>query len=144
MLFEVGTIHDVNKHYRKDQFDVILIRGVLHHLSEPEGAIEAVSLIGRSVVVLEPNGYNPILKVIEKVSPYRRRHEEKSYWPPLLKAWFTKRGYAVVEQTYFCVVPHFCPAPMARALSYMEPFFERVPYIHKLYCGVHLTLYKRP
>ena len=37
--------------------------------------------------VIEPNGYNPVLKVLEKVSRYHIEHEERSFFPATLHAW---------------------------------------------------------
>src|SRR3990172_8016924 len=45
----------------KERFDIAIVRGVLHHLYDLEKAVAAVSGIANEVVVIEPNGYNPVL-----------------------------------------------------------------------------------
>jgi hypothetical protein len=44
-----------------------------------EKAIQIICNIADEIIVAEPNGYNPVLKIMEKVSPYHIQHEEKSY-----------------------------------------------------------------
>lgn len=141
--FQQQDIYDIEKIYKNDQFNLGTARGVLHHLDHPEKAIKSMSKILETVVILEPNGYNPLLKIIEKISPYHKKHGEKSYWPPLLNQWFVKYGYRVKEQRFFCIVPYFCPEPLARFLKRIEPIFEKIPILHKLYCGTNLILYEK-
>jgi len=96
-----------------------------------------------AVLALEPNGYNPVMKVIEKVSIYHREHDEKSYWPPTLNNWFERNGYSVVSQRFFGIVPYFCSTPLARSLKFAEPMFEMAPIVRHLACGTNLILYKK-
>lgn len=63
------------------KYDIAIIRGVLHHLDQVEKAINIICNIAEVIVVAEPNGFNPVLKIMEKVSPYHILHEEKSYSP---------------------------------------------------------------
>ena len=95
------------------------------------------------MIIVEPNGYNPVLKVIEKVSPYHRAHDEKSYWPPTLNAWFRRNGFSVVKQKFFGVVPFFCPTPIAKSLKAIEPPIEALPITRHLACGTNLVLYRK-
>lgn len=143
LLFEEGNIYDCSRRFAPGQFDVIVVRGVLHHLYEPTRAIEEISRIGSPILVLEPNGYNPMMKLIEKCSAYHRQHEEKSYWPPLLNKWFQRNHFDTVDQKYFSIVPYFCPDWLARVLRANETIFEKIPLIHKYYCGSNLVLYRR-
>jgi ubiquinone/menaquinone biosynthesis C-methylase UbiE len=141
ITFLHGNVYDANKLFPKNSFDVVVVRGLLHHLYEPQKAIKALSTLSKEIVVLEPNGYNPILKLIEKVSPYHIRHEEKSYWPPLLNKYFTSNGLQVKKQEFFSIVPYFCPTPVAKSLKFIEPFMERIPYVKQFYCGTNLIYY---
>jgi ubiquinone/menaquinone biosynthesis C-methylase UbiE len=141
--FKVGNIYDVDKLFKKGQFDLAIIRGVLHHLYNPQKAIKNISKVFPEVIILEANGYNPILKVIEKTSPYHREHEEKSYFPPTLNGWFNTYGYKVIDEYYFGIVPYFFPEKMAKLLKKMEPFFENIPYLNRLYCACNLILYRK-
>lgn len=136
------NIYDVNKKI-KDKFDVVVIRGVLHHLYRPQKGINAISKLADVIVVVEPNGYSPIMKIIEKISPYHRTHEEKSYWPPTLNSWFEKNGFKVKKQ-YFCgIVPFFFNESLARILKTIEPYIEDIPYLNRIYCGTNLIVYEK-
>lgn len=141
--FKIGNIYDIDKLFQKNQFDLTVIRGVLHHLYDPITAIKGISKVFSSVIIIETNGYNPILKIIEKVSPYHREHEEKSYWPPLLNSWFEKQGYRIISEKYAGIVPYFCPDFMAKSLKFFEPFFENIPFLNRLYCACNYILYQK-
>lgn len=137
--YEVGSIYDVEA---KAGESVAVVRGVLHHLDNPKAAIAQLARHFPAIVVLEPNGYNPVLKVIEKTSAYHREHDEKSYWPPALNRWFEQNGYAVAVQKSFSLVPYFCPTPVAKALKAVEPLFEAAPVVRQVACGSNVMLYK--
>jgi SAM-dependent methyltransferase len=138
--FEVDDIYKV----RARPGEVLAVaRGVLHHLDDPQGAITRLCRHFPAIVALEPNGYSPFLKVIEKVSTYHRLHDEKSYWPPTLSRWFEENGFSVMRQIYFGVVPYFCPTPIARTLKSVEPLFEALPFIREITCGTNLVLYSK-
>jgi ubiquinone/menaquinone biosynthesis C-methylase UbiE len=132
----------VHKKFAGNKFDVAVIRGVLHHLYYPEDAIKKISKIADNVLVLEPSGYNPIVKIIEKTSPYHIAHQERSYWPPTLNKWFKNAGYKVLRQKYFGIVPYFCNEKLAKMLKIVEPFFELIPLI-KIYGGTNIILYTK-
>lgn len=140
-FYESG-IYDVND-VIKEKFDVAVIRGVLHHLYEPEKGIDAITNLSDKIIVVEPNGYSPILKIIEKISPYHRKHEEKSYWPPTLNNWFKKNGLRVRNQHFFGVVPFFCPPWMAKMLKKYEPTLENLPILNRIYCASNAIIYER-
>jgi ubiquinone/menaquinone biosynthesis C-methylase UbiE len=136
--FEVGSIYD----FASKGEEVAVARGVLHHLDRPEAAIAHLARQFKSVLVLEPNGYNPALKLIEKLSTYHREHDEKSYWPGALNRWFRGQGLNVVDQNFLCLVPYFCPTPIARLLSIAEPVVECLPVIRQTCCGTNLAFYR--
>jgi ubiquinone/menaquinone biosynthesis C-methylase UbiE len=139
VTFEVGNIYDIES---KGE-DVAVIFGVLHHLDRPEAAINHLATQFNSILVLEPNGFNPALKVIEKVSTYHREHGEKSYWPPALNRWFLNAGMSVIAQRYFCLVPYFFPTSAAKLLAKLEPSAESTPLIRQVTCGTNLILYRK-
>lgn len=143
IIFRTGNIYDIDKLVKNNEFDLAVIRGVLHHLYRPKEAIKHISNIFSSVIVLEPNGYNPILKIIEKISSYHKEHEEKSYWPPMLNQWFEKQGYKVYYQKFFGLVPYFCPDNIAKFLKSIEVFLEEIIFLNKIYCGTNLILYRK-
>jgi ubiquinone/menaquinone biosynthesis C-methylase UbiE len=143
ITFLTCNVYNTNKEFKKNSFELIVIRGVLHHLYNPEEAIQSLSHISNNIIVLEPNGYNPILKIIEKVSPYHRKHEERSYYPPLMNTWFTKNGYKIKRQIFFSIVPYFCPEIVAKMLKLIEPFIESIPLIKRYFAGTNLIYYQR-
>jgi 2-polyprenyl-3-methyl-5-hydroxy-6-metoxy-1,4-benzoquinol methylase len=140
--FVESSIYDVNKKI-KNKFDVAVVRGVLHHLYDPKKGINAICKLADVIVVVEPNGYSPLMKIMEKVSPYHRKHEEKSYWPPTLNSWFEKNGFRVKKQYFFGPVPFFFPETLARMIKTIEPFIENIPYINRIYCATNLIVYEK-
>jgi hypothetical protein len=74
--------------------------------------------------VIEPNGWNPVLKVIERVSAYHRAHGERSWRSSVIDGWLRAAGYVPEERAYAGLVPFFCPAPAARLLKAVEPLVE--------------------
>ncbi len=140
--FVNSSIYDVNKKI-KEKFDVTVVRGVLHHLYEPQKGIRVISNLTNIIVVVEPNGYSPLMKVIEKVSPYHRKHEEKSYWPPTLNSWFVDNGFRVSKQKFFGPVPFFFPETFARMIKRIEPLIENIPYLNRIYCASNLIVYEK-
>ena len=77
ITFDVKNIYDFSS---DEKFDCVLFKGVLHHLPDPEKAIHIASKYADTIVIVEPNGYSPLLKVIEKASKYHREHEEQSFF----------------------------------------------------------------
>ena len=140
--FIESSIYDVNKKI-EEKFDVAVIRGVLHHLYQPQRGIKAVCKLTDLIVVADPSGYCPPLKIVEKISPYHRKHEEKSYWPPTLNSWFEKNGFRVRKQYFFGPVPYFFPETPARLIKKIEPYIENIPYLNRIYCATNLVIYER-
>lgn len=138
-----GNIYDTHKIFKDELFDVVIIRGVLHHLYDPVRGIESVCKVADSIIILEPNGYNPILKIIEKVSPYHIAHEEKSYWPPNLNRWFEQNGFRVKKQIFFSIVPYFAPKVMVKFLKTIEKYIETLPVLKLFFCGTNLVMYEK-
>jgi len=137
--FEVGDIYNVEN---KGE-DLAIGRGVLHHVDRLEDAIARMAQQFKTVIILDPNGFNPVLKVIEKVSPYHRKHDEKSWAPSRITRAFKSHGFTVVSMKYFVLVPYFCPTPLAKFLSKCEPIVEAVPGVREISCGSILALYQR-
>jgi SAM-dependent methyltransferase len=134
--FEAADGH--NLPYPDDSFDLALIQGVLHHDDEPRASIREALRVAREVVILEPNGLNPGLKVIEKVSPYHRRHHERSYPRRRLRRWIEAAGGRVEEERFAVFVPMFCPDWMAKLMKRLEPLVERTPGLRSLCCAVYV------
>ncbi|MES2998399.1 MAG: class I SAM-dependent methyltransferase [Pseudomonadota bacterium] len=141
---EIGNIHfqvmDIYNLPLEQKYDVAIIRGVLHHLYDVEKAIERVCKIAKRIIVLEPNGYNLILKIIEKTSSYHVQHEEKSYFSHKLNKWFLSNGGRTVKSYYIGLVPIFFPDFIARVLKFIEPFFEKIPILRNFCCGQYVQV----
>lgn len=134
--FRVLDIYDLGR--LKKNFDVMIVRGILHHLNNVEKAILNISKIANEVIIVEPNGYNPILKIIEKTSRYHIKHEEKSYFPHHLNKWFAVNGGKLARTSYCNIVPFFCPDIVARALKTIEFLVEKLPLVKQLFCAVYV------
>lgn len=137
--FQVMDIYEIPLIQR---YDIAIIRGVLHHLYQVEKAIELICKIANEIIVLEPNGYNPILKIIEKTSPYHILHEEKSYSPRKLDQWFRNNGGDITKSMYVGFVPMFCPDFLAKILNFLEPYLEKTPLIRNFSCGQYIQKIK--
>ena len=124
--------------YASNSFDVACLRGVLHHTDRPMDALREALRVAPLVVIIEPNGYNPVLKVLERVSSYHREHREKSYSPRKLDRWVYDLCGCVQKRKWVGLVPMFCPDWMARVLKAVEPYFEEFPCIRCLACGQYV------
>lgn len=124
--------------YRDDSFDVVVLRGVLHHMGSPVEAIREGLRVAPVLVVVEPNGYNPALKVLERCSTYHVEHGEKSYPPRTLDRWVADVGGRVETRLWAGFVPMFCPDWMARATKLAEPAVEAVPVVRHVGCAVYV------
>jgi len=136
IVFQVGSAYHLDA--ADDDFDVAVLRGVLHHLDYPGSAIREALRVARRIVVVEPNGYNPVLKVIERTMRYHIEHGEKSYAPRRLRRWVEQARGRIVRAKYAGLVPMFCPDWMARALKRIEPVVEDLPLVDALGCAVYI------
>jgi hypothetical protein len=90
------------------------------------------------IVVIEPNGFNPGLKVIERCSKYHIEHGEKSYAPRTLDRWISELRGRVIARQFVGLVPFFAPDWMARAMKRAEPGLEQLPVLRALGCAVYV------
>lgn len=107
-----------------DEFDLAYLRGVLHHMDSPVDALAEALRVAPMIVVVEPNGYNPGLKVLEKVSRYHREHGEQSFSARRLDRWVESVGGKVVARRFVGFVPMFASDRYARVAKRMEPVLE--------------------
>jgi ubiquinone/menaquinone biosynthesis C-methylase UbiE len=124
--------------YNDNSFDIAYVRGVLHHVDDAREILREAFRVAPTVVVIEPNGFNPVLKLIEKVSPYHKQHQEKSYSPALLDKWCEELGAQITKKQFAGLVPFFCPAVAAYILKYFEPLVEALPMVNRLSCAVYI------
>ena len=121
-----------------EKYDVAIVRGVLHHTPDIKRAIRVICSVAKEIVVVEPNGYNPVLKIIEKLSPYHVQHEERSFPPCLLRREFEKNGATLLASEYVGLAPFFCPDWLAKILKFFEPAVEKIVLIKQLACGQYV------
>lgn len=129
--------------WANNSYDVAHLRGVLHHLERPIDALREAFRLAPVVVSIEPNGYSPALKVLEKVSRYHREHEEKSYSPSKLDRWVTRLGAVITSRQWIGLVPMFCPDWLARRLKTIEPTIERLPCVNRVCCAQYIFVAHR-
>lgn len=139
--FRVGRADSLP--YTNNNFDLVHLRGILHHLDTPFQAIKESLRVAPQILIIEPNGYNIVLKIIEKLSPYHRSHGEKSFSTRKLERWISDSGGKIVSIKYVGLVPFFCPSFLARALKFFEPIIEIIPVINLLFCGVQIIIAER-
>ncbi|TDB58220.1 class I SAM-dependent methyltransferase [Arundinibacter roseus] len=118
---------------RHKKYDVGVIRGVLHHLSDQQKAIKNAFKLADNIIIMEPNGNNPILKVIEKTSKYHIEHEEQSFFQWELKRWIENAGGKVDTWSYVGYVPFFFPTGPAKVIYKMQPFLEKIPVLKHVF-----------
>ena len=141
--FEVGNIYSLDAYLADDRFDCIVLRGVLHHLPDPARAIAGLAGFNGTLILLEPNGNNPVLKLLERYSRYHIEHEERSFSRAVIHGWLRAAGFCVHSSRVFNLVPMFCPDWMARALRFVGPFLERVPMLREIACGQSIVVAHR-
>jgi SAM-dependent methyltransferase len=118
-------------------FDLAIMRGVIHHLDDPIKGLQEMSRVAKNVFLLEPNGFNPIIKLLEKVSSYHRAHGEKSYTPSTLRRWLVSLGGTFCGESFSSLVPLLCPTAIAEFLDWLSPKWEQLPFIAKISCGLY-------
>jgi len=141
VVYKVGNIYNLP---RGKKYEVAIVRGVLHHLYNPEKAMSELSKVSKKVILVEPNGYNLILKVIEKTSKYHIEHEEKSYPPFKIDQWITENKGRIVKRKFAAIVPFFCPDWMVKILKRIEPFIEGSPILSWFFCSNYYVVYTNP
>ena len=114
-------------------FDVAVLRGVIHHLPDDSQitAIRHARAYANTLIIMEPNGNNPILKIIEKHSAYHIAHEEQSFSSAVLTSWCKAAGWRSVTVEYIGFVPFFFPEILSRCIFYVQPLLERIPLVNK-------------
>ncbi len=131
--FRTGLAGDLVREGRR--FDVAVYRGVIHHVGDPPGEIAAALGLADSVFLLEPNGWNPIVKILEKFSRYHREHGERSYRLGCYRQWIAASKGSVKTSFFFGLVPIFSPDWMVALGSALEPLVERIPVLRAVCCG---------
>ena len=139
--FEVASAYELP--FGDAEFDLALLRGVVHHTDRPVEALREALRVGHTVVVVEPNGLNPSLKLLERVSAYHRDHGERSHAPHRLDGWVASLGGVVVERQWIGFVPMFAPDWYACAAKRAEPLLERAPGLRRIACAQYVFTARR-
>ncbi|MDB4978580.1 MAG: Methyltransferase type 12 [Candidatus Peribacteria bacterium] len=139
IVFVVGDVLRPET-FPKKKYDMAIMRGVIHHLPIQKDAIANMPLLSTKLFIIEPNGNNPILKIIEKVSSYHIEHEEQSFSTKSLVSWCMDAGYNQINVTYIGFVPFFCWEPLAKFVYFFQPFLEKIPLFPK-YFGAQIAIY---
>jgi len=125
---------------RAERFDIAVYRGVVHHVIDPRMEIQRGIALARSLIILEPNGLNPFMKLAEKLSSYHRQHGERSFTPYTLSRWIREGDGKVEKIRFFGLVPYFCPDLIVRIGRRLEPLAESIPWIRALYSGQYIIV----
>jgi len=136
--FTCGTAADLLA--ASQTFDIAVYRGVIHHTADPVLEIQTAMRLARTVIILEPNGQNPVLKLLEVLSPYHRSHGERSFSVYTIGRWIDRSNGQVHLVRFFGLVPVFCPDWLARLGRRLEPFVERIPVLRRFYCGQYVIV----
>jgi SAM-dependent methyltransferase len=119
--------------FPEGKFDLIILRGVLHHVLDPAEAIRQCAVRADLLLIIEPNGNNPILKLIEKLSPYHRQHEERSFSSQTLARWCREARCPATSISFIGFVPFFFPTLPAKIIHFFQPFLERMPLLCRFF-----------
>jgi SAM-dependent methyltransferase len=130
--FQVGDIYNLNMH---EHFDCVIMRWMMHHLPDPALAIEKVASLTDTLIIVDSNGWNPVLKFLEHFSPDHIEHGEKSFILGNVVKWIQKTGFTIKYSRYINLVPMFCPDWMARICKTCEPIVEMLPMVRNICCG---------
>lgn len=139
--FLLGDAHRLP--WEDNSFDLVLIQSILHHDHDPKDMIWEAFRLAPTILIHEPNGNNPGLKLVEKISPYHREHGEKSYNSYKFRRWIRENGGKILYHKFAGFVPMFCPDWAARLLKRVEPAIEKTPYLRNLACSVVVLIAER-
>jgi SAM-dependent methyltransferase len=137
--FFVGDVLDAET-FPDKKYDLAIMRGVIHHLPTQKEAIANAFRLSRRLLILEPNGNNPILKVIEKTSKYHIEHEEQSFSSDFFLRTARELNVKVVHYGYVGFVPFFFPTVIAKVIYFFQPMLERIPVLVKYFSGQLILL----
>ncbi len=140
ITFLIMNLYNKDEIIKLPKVQYSVIRGVLHHVSDPYAAIGIVASFSEKMVIMEPNGNNFILKLIEKNSKYHIEHEEQSFSSKQLTTWCIKSGWKIEQITYIGFVPFFFPKYLSKIIYFFQPLLERIPLINK-YLSAQIVLH---
>jgi 2-polyprenyl-3-methyl-5-hydroxy-6-metoxy-1,4-benzoquinol methylase len=122
----------------KQTFDCAILRGVLHHCEDPFEVVQSAAKIAKYVIILEPNGLNPILKIIEKTSKYHISHGERSFSKNRIEKWLVNSGLQTDEIKFGVTVPFFAPDRLAIILDRFDPIARKIPVLKHIFLSTQV------
>ena len=125
------------------KYDIGLINGVLHHLDDQATAIKNSFYYSDTLLIIEPNGNNPILKYIEKHSRYHIEHGEKSFTMQELDSFVKQAGGEIVKKERVGFVPVFFPELPSRIIYFFQPLLEKIPLINLFFSAQIILVCKK-
>lgn len=137
--FLVGNILDPQS-FPKQKYDLAIIRGVIHHLPTQVEAIKNAMLLSDNILIIEPNGNNPILKWIEKNSKYHIEHQEQSFTSRFFVEACRSLGLKIRHLGFVGFVPFFFPEIPSRIIYFFQPLLEKIPFLAKFFGGQIIIL----
>ena len=138
LTFRNGVSADLLREGR--HFDIAVYRGVIHHVPDPQAELRDAVRLADTILILEPNGLNLMMKSAERLSRYHREHGERSFNPFALARQVRAAGGGVAQLRVFGLVPYFCPDWVARMGRLFEPVVEALPLVRLALCGQYLLV----
>lgn len=137
--FAVGDILDPTT-FPSQTYDLAVIRGVIHHLPTQRQAVENALQLSKRLLIIEPNGNNPILKVIEKRSKYHIEHEEQSFSSGFFLRIAKELNLEVAHLGFVGFVPFFFPTFPSKIIHFFQPLLEKIPLLPRYFGGQIILL----
>jgi SAM-dependent methyltransferase len=120
-----------------DRWDGAFLIGFLHHVKQGTPiVVERLARVVPRVIVMEPNGNNPVRKLLEHLPSYRAGGEE-SFRLAELVGIFALAGYRLRERATINLFPPFTPDALFPVIRGLERLVEATPALHGL-CSSHV------
>jgi len=132
-------VADVTTHEYADgeRWDGVFLMGFLHHVKRGTPVvIERLSRVAPKVVVVEPNGNNPMRKALERLPSYRTGGEESFRLAELVRI-FAGAGYRLHQRVPINLFPPFAPDALFPLVRRVERLVEATPALHA-FCSSHV------
>lgn len=150
--FRVMDAHSLD--FPDQEFDVVLGRGILHHLDlgVTLKEIRRVVKIGGRALFQEPLSANPILKIFRILTPYARTKDEKPLTPQDLDAiegsWHSHNTYYGLVAAPVAVITSVFLRPfennfLLRLADWVESRVNRIPWVRPFNQYVLLNLVRK-
>ena len=136
LTFSNMTVDEVVNN--KQIYDCAILRGVLHHCENPSEIVQSAAKIARYLVILEPNGLNPLLKIIEKTSSYHISHGERSFSRKKIEKWIANSGMHTDEVKFGVTVPFFAPDRLVIILDRFDLFARKIPVLKHIFLSTQV------